>query len=81
MKRPTESEYNSVENYIHVMQPLEPREQAWIQWKEDLVTLRPGREHAWLDTTIEHILRWTHCQFVEVWTLKTTYLSSTTDMQ
>ncbi len=66
MKRPSESEYNSVENYIHAMQPLDPLEQSWIEWKEDLVTLRPGREYAWLDSTIEQILRWTKCKLVEV---------------
>ena len=66
MKRPSESEYNSVENYIHAMQPLDPPEQSWVQWKEDLVTLRPGREHAWLDSIIEHILRWMNCKLVNV---------------
>jgi len=66
MKRPSESEYNSVQNYIHAMQPLVQEEQSWIQCKEDLITLRPGREHAWLDTTVEHILRRAHCKLVEV---------------
>jgi hypothetical protein len=35
-------------------------EQDYIRWREDLVTLRPGREHAWLDRGIEtclHILQ------------------------
>jgi hypothetical protein len=48
------------------MQPLDPPEQSWVQWKEDLVTLRPGREHAWLDSIIEHILRWMNCKLVNV---------------
>ena len=68
LNRPSRSEYNSVENYFHNTQPLRKEEQSWIQCKEDLVTLRPGREHAWLDTGIEHLLRWTHCRLIEVTT-------------
>jgi hypothetical protein len=66
LNRPSQSEYNSVDNYIHNTQPLRKEEQAWIQCKEDLITLRPGREHAWLDTIIEHLLRWMHCGLIEV---------------
>ena len=40
--------------------PLFEQEADFIYEKEDLITLRPGREHTWLDTVLEkglHILR------------------------
>ena len=33
-------------------------ERSYARYREDLVTLRPGREHAWLDRFIETLLRW-----------------------
>jgi hypothetical protein len=30
------------------------------------VTLRAGREHAWLDSSIENVLKWFHCSLLEV---------------
>jgi hypothetical protein len=41
-------------------------EKSYIYHKEDLITLRPGREHAWLDTIIERSLKALHCRFLEV---------------
>ena len=29
-------------------------------------SLRPGRDHAWLDSSLEHLLRWCNCPLVEV---------------
>jgi hypothetical protein len=46
-------------------EPLSEEENTWIQYQEDLVTLRPGREHAWLDSGIEHLLRWFNCGLIE----------------
>ena len=46
--------------------PLIESERSWIYHKEDLLTLRAGREHAWLDDGIEHLLRWFHSPIVEV---------------
>lgn len=66
MNKPSPSEWKSVCNYFHNNNPLRRDEQKWIQCREDLVTLRPGREHAWLDAVIEHFLKWTHCSLVEV---------------
>jgi hypothetical protein len=46
-----------VARYLYDKNPLRLEEQVWIQYREDLVTLRPGREHAWLDAAIERILK------------------------
>lgn len=61
--RPTASEYRSVRNYLIGNAPLHHREQEFIQHKEDLITLRPGRDHAWLDRKIEQTLQVLHRPF------------------
>lgn len=66
MGRPTSSEYRSVENFIENEKPLVEDEAKTYYCKEDLVSLRPGREHAWLDASIETSLRKLHCRFIEV---------------
>ena len=66
MGRPTSSEYRSVENYINNEMPLVEDELQSYYCKEDLVSLRPGREHAWLDASIETTLRRLNCKFIEV---------------
>ena len=71
MNRPTTSEYRSVNNWMLNEKPVEVAERKFTQWKEDLVTLRPGREHAWLDVSVEHLLRWLHCDLIEVSGLQT----------
>ncbi|KAK4540333.1 hypothetical protein LTR36_009290, partial [Oleoguttula mirabilis] len=55
--RPSGSEYTSVYNYLDNEKPIHKLERSYIEHKEDLVTLRPGREHAWLDRSIEFLLR------------------------
>jgi hypothetical protein len=58
--RPTSAEVCSVENYLHNTKPLFKPEQEYIQHRDDLVTLRPGRDHAYLDCFIEtclHVLQ------------------------
>ena len=42
------------------------REMSWIYDKEDLVSLRPGREHAWLDGMLERLLKVCRCGLVRV---------------
>lgn len=41
-------------------------EMSWIYDKEDLVTLRPGREHAWLDGILERMLSFCRGPIVKV---------------
>lgn len=66
--RPTSSERRSVSNYLHSINPVHEDEQEYVQHKEDLVTLRPGREHAFLDQCIEKCLHLFHGKvgFVQV---------------
>ena len=42
------------------------KEMEYILEKADLVTLRPGREHAWLDGMIESILKICRCGLLRV---------------
>ena len=46
--------------------PLGKAESEFIYEKEDLVTLRPGREHAWLDGALERILQILRCKLLLV---------------
>lgn len=66
MNRPSRSDYRSVVNYMVNNKPLIKAERSFVRHRGDLVTLRPGREHAWLDSAIEHALRIFHCRFIEV---------------
>lgn len=66
MNRPSESDYRSVERYIFDKKPLIDEEQDFIYVKNDLVTLREGREDAFLDTLIERFLQVFHCEFLQV---------------
>ncbi len=45
---------------------LYEKEMEYIYEKDDLVTLRPGREHAWLDGMIESILKICRCRLLRV---------------
>lgn len=66
MRHPTDAEYRSLRNYCNYEKPLSERDEAWIRCKEDMVTLRPGRDHAWLDRTIEAALRLFKCNLMKV---------------
>lgn len=74
LNRPSESDYTSVENYMHNREPLLEAEGSWIRKKEDLITLRSGREYAWLDSGIKKILKWFHCGILEVKILTRNFL-------
>ena len=39
---------------------------GFIYEKEDLVTLRPGREYAWLDGLLERALKVLRCRLIRV---------------
>ena len=54
--RPTTTEIRSVYSYLIDKDPVHESEQEYIQWREDLMTLRPGRDHAWLDRGIESLI-------------------------
>lgn len=44
-------------------------ESGFIYEKEDLITIRPGREHAWLDSIVERMLRVFRCRLTTVSTI------------
>ncbi|KAE8443798.1 hypothetical protein EG329_001392 [Mollisiaceae sp. DMI_Dod_QoI] len=55
--RPPERDYNSVAHFISHKKPLMQGDDEFIYNKEDLITLRPGRESAWLDAIVEKLLK------------------------
>lgn len=57
MRHPTASEYRSLRNYCDWERQISERDEEWVYCREDMVTLRPGRDHAWLDRAIETVLR------------------------
>ncbi|KAI9711810.1 MAG: hypothetical protein M1820_001955 [Bogoriella megaspora] len=59
---PAPGDYQSVVNYMNDKTPLVEDEAQWVKHREDMVTLRGGREHAWLDSGIEHCLKWAQCK-------------------
>ncbi|MCJ1265290.1 hypothetical protein MMC22_005165 [Lobaria immixta] len=64
--QPSSREYRNV---LHFMEndggQLYEEESGFIYDKEDLVTLRPGREHAWLDGIIERTLQIFRCRLLK----------------
>ena len=66
LKPPSNSEYESVGHYMNNRQPLVEEEATWINHKEDMVSLRSGREHAWLDGMVEGLLRRFHCRLIDL---------------
>ena len=77
--KPTRSEHQSVQAFIFNSDPIDQKESAYLDYKEDLVTLRPGREYAWLDTVIEKALRILRCRLVEVRIKQVSYVEIVTD--
>ncbi|KAL9108629.1 MAG: hypothetical protein Q9227_006575 [Pyrenula ochraceoflavens] len=62
--RPSNSEYKSFRNFLLNEAPLCSADMPMMECKEDMVTLRRGREHAWLDDAIERLLRLCNCSVV-----------------
>ncbi|KIV79938.1 hypothetical protein PV11_07477 [Exophiala sideris] len=58
LNKPTSSEYDSVWWWMRDNDPLRSEDARFIREREDLITLRPGREYAWLDALVESFLRW-----------------------
>jgi hypothetical protein len=45
--------------------PLKNKE-SYIYRKEDIISIKPGREDAWLDTIVERILQTISCPLIRV---------------
>ena len=63
-------------NFLENDCPLFETETAFIYEKEDLVTLRPGRETAFLDAFVERMLQICRCKPIQVDSLPIFYLRS-----
>ena len=64
---PSNRDYKSVLSFMENDEgQLYEKEMSYIYEKADLVTLRPGREHAWLDGMIETILKICRCGLLKV---------------
>lgn len=66
LNRPATRDYNSVEAYIFDKKPLVDEESDFIYRKDDLITLRDGREMALLDSFTEKLLQMCHCSLLQV---------------
>lgn len=61
--RPSSRDYSSVKSYFDEEAPV-CNSESYIYYREDLVTLKPGRENAWLDAVVEKILQKCSCRIV-----------------
>jgi hypothetical protein len=66
LNKPAKRDYTSVKNYFLDEAPLDAEDEYYIYRKEDIITLKPGRENAWLDGVIERILQKLNCPPVRV---------------
>ncbi|KAI1616841.1 hypothetical protein EDD36DRAFT_472183 [Exophiala viscosa] len=58
LNKPTSSEYDSLWWWMRDNKPLYAGDAMFVREREDLITLRPGREYASLDAMVEKMLRW-----------------------
>lgn len=63
--KPAEADRQNLGMYLHNRKPLMEDEWEWVQHKEDLITIKSGREHAWLDGVVEFTLKSIHCRFID----------------
>ncbi|KAF2849077.1 hypothetical protein T440DRAFT_452894 [Plenodomus tracheiphilus IPT5] len=55
-QRPSSRDYRSVRNWFHNVGPVIDEDQDYLSWKEDIITLRHGREWAGFDGLVEELL-------------------------
>lgn len=70
LNKPAKRDYQSVEAHLFGRKPLLDEEYSFIYQKEDLITLRDGREMAVLDSFTERLIRTFHCSLLQVSTTK-----------
>jgi hypothetical protein len=63
--RPPTRDYMSVKSYFDEEDPLCNNE-SYIYRKEDIISLKPGRENAWLDAFVEKVLQKLSCRVIRV---------------
>jgi len=64
--KPGDADRESVGRYMFNRKAIDEEEASWIKYRDDLVTLRPGREHAWLDGIVEGLLKICHCKLIDI---------------
>ncbi|KAL8821018.1 MAG: hypothetical protein Q9191_007397 [Dirinaria sp. TL-2023a] len=72
MNKPPVRDQLSLRNYIEGRQCLVESEAAFAYHKEDLVSLRPGRDHSFVDAFVERMLRTFHCRLFQETASKST---------
>ncbi|XMA20181.1 hypothetical protein WAI453_012972 [Rhynchosporium graminicola] len=55
--RPPTRDFESVRSYFDEETPLSSKKERYIYRREDLITLKPGRENAWLDVLVERFMQ------------------------
>lgn len=66
-QRPSKRDYTSFRTWFWNVKPLSyEREEQFIKRKEDLISLRHGREWSGFDGFIESCVRKMHCKFTQV---------------
>ncbi len=63
--KPPEQDFLSVESHFNARKPVTNRE-SYIYFKDDLITLKPGRGEVWLDFLLWAFLRKISCNFTRV---------------
>lgn len=66
LQRPSDRDVRSVRRWVHGTKPLVADEEEFIHCKEDLITLRSGRECAGFDGFMEGLLQKTNCNLIKV---------------
>lgn len=56
----------SLRNFMENRPCLVEDEKAFAYEKEDLITLRPGRDHSFVDGFVERMLKIFHCRLLRV---------------
>ena len=80
LNRPNEADITSVRNFIWNEKPVVSAEYEWAYWVEDLVSLCPSRDYAWLDQMLERALKWCDGPIVQVSSIFCLYkIHSSTD--
>ena len=59
-RRPSDSEYTSVHNYLDNIKPIHKTERSYISHKDDIISLKPKQQHGFLGQAIEYALRKLH---------------------
>lgn len=66
LQKPSDRDYRSVKRWVDGNRPLVVDEEESIHCKEDLITLRRGRECAGFDGFMEMLLQKTNCRLIRV---------------